>query len=707
MNTAARIARLLQMEEHKVSNTLSLLDEGATIPFISRYRKERTGGLDEVQIQSIKDAQREILELEKRRAFIIEAIDKQDALTADLKAHLLNCKSLVELEDAYLPFKAKRKTKAEIARKRGLEPLAAALMKQNVENLDYLAKPYIKGEVLDIEMALAGARDIIAEWINERAAVRDIVRREFEHAALIRTKVVKGKEEEDSKFRDYFDFEEPLKRSPGHRILAMLRAEQEGVIRLNLGPDQESTIQRIERYFIRNRTAASEQLELAIADAYKRLLKPSIETEFRQAAKQKADAEAIAVFAENVRQLLLAPPLGSKRILAIDPGFRTGCKLVCLDEQGALLHNETIYPHPPQNEKGKAAAKISNLVQAYKIDAIAIGNGTAGRETETFIQSVRLPAGTEAYVVNENGASIYSASSVARAEFPNYDVTVRGAVSIGRRLMDPLSELVKIEPKAIGVGQYQHDVDQKQLKEKLDLTVESAVNHIGVNLNTSSEHLLQYVSGIGPKLSLAIVNHRRKNGAFQSRKEILEVAGLGAKAFEQCAGFLRIPESKNPLDNSAVHPESYWIVEKMCKDLKVEVSSLLRNNNLLSSLELERYTNEEVGLPTLKDIVEELQKPGRDPRGKAKLFEFSKEVRSISDLKVGMILPGIVTNITRFGAFVDVGVKQDGLVHLSQMADRYVSDPTEIVKLNQAVKVKVLEVDAQRKRIAFSMKGPN
>lgn len=707
MNTASRIAQRLQIDDYKVSNTLALFEEGATIPFIARYRKERSGGLDEVQIQAIKEAQKEIIELEKRRAYILEAIEKQNALKPELKAHILQCQTLVELEDAYLPYKSQRKTRAEAARRRGLEPLAAALMKQNVHQLSSLVKGFVKGEVLNEEMALSGARDIIAEWINERPAARDIVRKAFFYSALILTKVIKGKDDPESKYRDYFDFEEPLKRCPAHRILAMFRAEDEGIIRLSIGPDTEACLQKLDRYFIRNRTLASEQVELAMKDAYKRLLKPSIETEFRQAAKQKADEDAIAVFVENVRQLLLAPPLGSKRILAIDPGFRTGCKLVCLDDQGALLHNETIYPHPPKNERGKAAAKISNLVQAYKIDAIAIGNGTAGRETERFIQSVRLPQGTEAYVVNENGASIYSASSVARAEFPNYDVTVRGAVSIGRRLMDPLSELVKIEPKAIGVGQYQHDVDQKRLKEKLDSTVVSAVNHIGVNVNTSSPHLLQYVSGIGPKLSQAIVAHREKNGAFQSRYELMQVSGLGAKAFEQCAGFLRIAESKNPLDNSAVHPERYEIVAQMGKDLKVDVRELLRNEALLNSLDLSRYVNNEVGLPTLADIVEELKKPGRDPRGKAKLFEFSKDVRSISDLKIGMRLPGIVTNITRFGAFVDVGVKQDGLVHLSQLADRYVSDPTEIVKLNQIVQVKVLEVDEARKRIAFTMKMDN
>lgn len=704
MHAATSIALELQIKEAHVSSTLQLIDEGATIPFISRYRKERTGGLDEVQVQSIKDAYSTFQELEKRRLFILNTIEEQGVLTAELKVKILDCHLLNELEDMYLPYKPKRKTKAEVARKLGLEPLAAALMKQDVSDPEKYAQRFVRGEVVDAEMALSGARDIMAEWVNERPAARDIVRKHFHHSARVKSKVIKGKEDADSKFRDYFDFEEPLSRCPGHRMLAVRRAEDEGVVRVSITPDREEGIERLERYFLRHKNAASTQLELAIADAYKRLLEPTIETEFRNSAKEKADVEAINVFAENLRQLLLTPPLGSKRVLAIDPGFRTGCKVVCLDEQGALLHNENIYPHPPQNESKKAASKISTLVQTYKIQAIAIGNGTAGRETERFIQSVHLPAGTEAYVVNENGASIYSASSVARAEFPNYDVTVRGSVSIGRRLMDPLSELVKIDAKAIGVGQYQHDVDQKLLKEKLDNTVESVVNHVGVNLNTASEHLLQYVSGIGPKLGSAIVAHRNENGPFESRKQLLEVSGLGAKAYEQCAGFLRISDAKNPLDNSAVHPESYAVVTKMAKDLKCEIKDVVRNTAMIESIQIDRYVSDAVGLPTLKDIIAELKKPGRDPRGKAKLFEFSKDVRKAEDLQVGMILPGIVTNITKFGAFVDVGVKQDGLVHVSQLADRYVSDPLEVVKLNQEVRVKVLEVDLARKRIAFTMK---
>ena len=704
MNASSNISRNLGLKEANVKATLELLIEGATIPFISRYRKEMTGGLDEVQIGDIKESYRQHTELEKRREFILGSLLEQDVLTDELKQKILVAHTLTALEDFYLPYKPKRKTKAETARKLGLEPLAGTLMRQEVSDVRSVAIRFVKGEVTDVEMALAGARDIMAEWISERTAARDIVRKHFLHSAIIRSKVVKGKDDADSKFRDYFDFDQPLKKCPGHRFLAMKRAEDEGVIRLSLIPPRPEGIERLERYFIRQEGPATEQIKLAIADSYKRLLEPSIETEFRNEAKIKADTEAIQVFAENLKQLLLAPPLGSKRILAIDPGFRTGCKVVCLDEHGGLLHNETIYPHPPKNEGGKAASKISNLVQTYKIDAIAIGNGTAGRETERFVQDIRLPAGTEAYVVSENGASIYSASAVARAEFPDYDVTVRGSVSIGRRLMDPLSELVKIDPKAIGVGQYQHDVGQKKLKEKLDATVESAVNNVGVNLNTSSEHLLQYVSGIGPKLSKAIVTHRDESGPFGSRKDLMKVPGLGAKAYEQCAGFLRITNSKNPLDNSAVHPESYAIVKRMAKDTQSEVEELMGNQELIASLELERYASNEVGLPTLNDIVFELQKPGRDPRGKAKIFSFSKDVRKLEDLKLGMILPGIVTNITKFGAFVDVGVKQDGLVHVSQLADRFVSDPTEIVKLSQEVSVKVLEVDTARNRIAFTMK---
>jgi uncharacterized protein len=704
MNVSTIIARNLGLKERDVYATIQLLNEGATIPFISRYRKERTGGLDEVEIGKIQEAHRSHLELEKRREYVLSSMEELGVLTSELKEQVLACYTLTALEDVYLPYKPKRKTRAEAARKLGLEPLAGILMKQEHRDAEQLAQRFVRGEVRDVESALAGARDIMAEWISERTAVRDIVRKHFFHSASIRSKVVKGKDDSESKFRDYFDFDQPLKKCPGHRFLAMKRAEDEGVIRLSITPPRVEGIERVERYFIRHDGPASEQIKLAISDAYKRLLEPAIETEFRNETKEKADAEAIQVFAENLRQLLLAPPLGSKRILAIDPGFRTGCKVVCLDAQGALLHNETIYPHPPQNETSRAAAKISNLVQTYKIDAIAIGNGTAGRETERFVQKVHLPKGTEAYVVSENGASIYSASAVARAEFPDYDVTVRGSVSIGRRLMDPLSELVKIDPKSIGVGQYQHDVDQKKLKEKLDITVESVVNNVGVNLNTSSEHLLQYVSGVGPKLSQAIVNYRNENGPFESRKELMKVAGLGSKAFEQCAGFLRIPSGTNPLDNSAVHPESYTVVSQMAKDANCKVEELVGDKERIAALELDKYVTTDVGLPTLNDIAAELQKPGRDPRGKAKLFEFSKDVRKLDDLKIGMILPGIVTNITKFGAFVDVGVKQDGLVHVSQLADRFVSDPTEIVKLNQEVRVKVLEVDLARKRVAFTMK---
>ncbi len=704
MQASTSISQELQLKENNVLSALQLINEGATIPFISRYRKERTGGLDEVQLQNIKEAYTSFQELEKRRLFIISTIEEQGALSDELKKRIMDCRILNELEDLYLPFKPKRKTKAEAARKLGLEPLAVALMKQDISNPESFAQRFVPGEVGDLDIALSGARDIMAEWISERPAARDIVRKHFHHSARVKSKVIKGKDDADSKFRDYFDFEESLSRCPGHRMLAVRRAEDEGVVRVSITPDRKEGIERLERYFVRHHTSASAQIQLAIADSYKRLLEPSIETEFRNSAKEEADLEAINVFAENLRQLLLAPPLGSKRVLAIDPGFRTGCKVVCLDEQGALLHNETIYPHPPQNESKRAAAKINTLVQTYKIQAIAIGNGTAGRETERFIQSVHLPAGTEAYVVNENGASIYSASSIARAEFPNYDVTVRGSVSIGRRLMDPLSELVKIDAKAIGVGQYQHDVDQKLLKEKLDTTVESVVNHVGVGLNTASEHLLQYVSGIGPKLGSAIVAYRNENGPFESRMQLLKVSGLGAKAYEQCAGFLRIADAKNPLDNSAVHPESYAVVTQIAKDLKCEIKDIVRNNELIDSIQIDRYVNDAAGLPTLKDIISELKKPGRDPRGKAKPFEFSKDVRKVEDLQVGMILPGLVTNITNFGAFVDVGVKQDGLVHVSQLADRFVSDPLEVVKLNQEVRVKVLEVDLARKRIAFTMK---
>ncbi|TXC85459.1 Tex family protein [Luteibaculum oceani] len=704
MQADSFLSQQLGFNIQPIKNTLALLDEGATVPFISRYRKERTGGLDEVAIQTIKDAYKAFQELEKRKEFVLKTIDEQGNLSEELKEKITQCTDLTTLEDLYLPFKPKRKTKAEAARKLGLEPLAGTLMKQSHNDVEVLALRFVRGEVSDVETALSGARDIMAEWISERAVAREIVRTHFGKSAQIAAKVVKGKDDQDSKYRDYFDFSEPLKRCPSHRLLAIRRAEAEGVLRVSISPDQEEVLHHLNRYFIKGNNEAADQVSLAITDAYKRLLKPSIETEFKNSSKEKADLEAINVFAENIRQLLLAPPLGAKRILAIDPGFRTGCKVVCLDEQGGLLHNETIYPHEPQNDKQKAASKLHQLIEAYKIEAIAIGNGTAGRETEYFVKNLRLPQHTETHMVNESGASIYSASAIAREEFPNYDVTVRGAVSIGRRLMDPLSELVKIEPKSIGVGQYQHDVDQKLLKEKLDQTVESVVNHVGVNLNTSSEHLLQYVSGIGPKLAKNIVSYRSEIRKFNSRKQLLKVSGLGAKAFEQCAGFLRIRNGKNPLDNSAVHPESYPVVENMAKHLNVDIKELIGNAAALEKIQLEEFTTNTIGLPTLKDIKKELLKPGRDPRGKATVFEFSKDVSKMEDLREGMILPGLVTNITKFGAFVDVGVKQDGLVHISQLADRYVSDPNEIVKLQQQVKVRVLEVDLSRKRIAFTMK---
>ncbi|HAD98013.1 MAG TPA: RNA-binding transcriptional accessory protein [Cryomorphaceae bacterium] len=699
------LSKQLNLPSRSVQNTLTLLDEGATVPFISRYRKEMTGSLDEVQVGNVKEAYQRLQELLKRRQSILESIREQGQLTAELEEKISNTWSATELEDIYLPYKPKRKTRASVAREKGLEPLAGTLMKQDLTDVYSFAERFTSAEVADAEEALAGARDIMAEWINERAYARNTVRRLFEREATITSKLVKGKEEEGAKYSDYFKFSEALKRIPSHRMLALRRAEEEGIIRVSIAPPEEKALDQLERIFVKGRNEAAEQVKMAVKDAYKRLLAPSIETEFRNSSKEKADTEAIAVFAENLRQLLLTPPLGPKRILAIDPGFRTGCKVVCLDEQGNLLHNENIYPHPPQSEGGKAAAKISNLVEAYKVETIAIGNGTAGRETEDFIQKrLRLKKDVTVFMVNEAGASVYSASKVAREEFPTYDVTVRGAVSIGRRLMDPLAELVKIDPKSIGVGQYQHDVDQNQLKKSLDTVVESVVNQVGVNLNTASKHLLNYISGLGPKLAETIVEHRAENGAFQNRKELLNVKGLGPKAYEQAAGFLRIPDGDNPLDNSAVHPESYTVVKRMAKDMGVPVERLIGSRESLQKITLNNYVTDQTGLPTLKDIVEELAKVGRDPRGKVKVFSFDPNIRKVEDLKEGMILPGLVTNITRFGAFVDVGAKQDGLVHISQLADRFVSDPNEIVRLNQEVQVKVLEVDIARKRIQLSMK---
>lgn len=688
----------------QVAATLALLDEGATIPFISRYRKELTGSLDEVQIGTLKERYEKLQEIQKRRESILKSIAEQDLLSDDLKARIEATWNATELEDLYLPYKPKRKTRAVKARELGLEPLAEVLWQQHERDVETRATAFLSDEVPDVEAALQGARDILAERINEDLKAREVVRREFQHAAVISSRVVKGKEEEAAKYRDYFDFSEPLKRCPSHRLLAMRRAEKEGFLKISVAPEAEPVVERLSRTFVKGRGASSEQVQLAVEDAYKRLLAPSIENEVGALARDKAEEQAIQVFATNLRQLLLSSPLGQKRVLAIDPGFRTGCKVVCLDAQGALLHNETIYPHPPQNDTRSAYKKIDSLVEQYKIEAIAIGNGTASRETEAFIRNMRFNRELQVFVVSEDGASVYSASKTAREEFPDYDVTVRGAVSIGRRLMDPLAELVKIDPKSIGVGQYQHDVDQNKLKKALDQEVESCVNKVGVELNTASQHLLTYVSGLGPQLAKNIVEYRSANGPFASRKELNKVPRLGAKAFEQCAGFLRIRDGKHPLDNSAVHPESYPLVEQMAGDLNCSVSDLLQSAELRKQLDLKKYVSAKVGLPTLNDIKAELEKPGRDPRSVIKVFEFSADVRSIEDLKPGMRLPGIVTNITNFGAFVDVGVKQDGLVHISQLANKFVSDPNEVVALHQHVEVKVLEVDVARKRIQLTMK---
>ena len=702
------IAAAMKLQEHRVENTLKLLQGGATIPFISRYRKEATGGMDEVQISEINDRYEKLCELAKRKETIISTIEEQGKMTAELRSRIDNCWDSTELEDIYLPFKPKRKTRAEAARQKGLEPLAIILMMQRENNLMAKAAQFVKGEVKDEEDALKGARDIIAEQVNEDERARNQVRNIFTRQAVITAKVVKGKEKEEdaAKYRDYFDFSEPLKRCTSHRLLAIRRGEAEGILKVTISPEEdEECTDRLERQFVRGNGECSSQVAEAVKDAYKRLLKPAIETEFSALSKEKADEEAIRVFAENLRQLLLAPPLGQKRVMGIDPGFRTGCKVVCLDAQGTLLHNEAIYPHPPKSEEALAARKIVKLVEQYKIEAIAIGNGTASRETERFVTSQRYDREVQVFVVSEDGASIYSASKTAREEFPNYDVTVRGAVSIGRRLMDPLAELVKIDAKSIGVGQYQHDVDQTKLKESLDRTVESCVNLVGVNLNTASKHLLTYVSGLGPSLAQNIVDYRTENGPFASRKELLKVPRMGAKAFEQCAGFLRIPGADNPLDNSAVHPESYAIVEKMAKDMKCTVADMIKDKELRAKIDIKKYVTDTVGLPTLNDIMKELDKPGRDPRQQIQVFEFDKDVKTLDDLREGMELPGIVTNITNFGCFVDIGIKENGLVHISQLADKFVSDPTTVVSIHQHVCVKVMGIDHERKRVQLTMKG--
>ena len=701
------ISSELHLPEHGVENTLKLLDEGCTIPFISRYRKERTGGLDEVQITSISNRLAQLQEIAKRKETILKTINEQEKLTPDLEKRINNCWELTTLEDIYLPYKPKRRTRAQVAREQGLEPLATILLMQRESDPKRAAQRFVVGNVSDVATALRGAQDIIAEQVSEDERSRNQIRTAFRREAFIESKVVKSKKDTDEaqKYSDYFDWEEPLKRCSSHRLLAMRRGESEGILRISITIDDDDAVSRLQRNYVRGNGACQKLVAEAVEDGYKRLLLPSIETEFARTSKERADEEAIKVFSENLRQLLLSAPLGQKRVMGIDPGFRTGCKVVCLDAQGNLLHHEAIFPHPPVNHRMQATVHLQEMLKKYKIEAIAIGNGTASRETKDFVVDSLTESAPAVYVVSEDGASVYSASKVARDEFPDEDVTVRGAVSIGRRLMDPLAELVKIDPKSIGVGQYQHDVDQTQLKHSLDQTVESCVNIVGVNLNTASQHLLTYVSGLGPTLAQNIVNYRKDNGAFTSRAQLKKVPRLGPSAYQQCAGFLRIPEAKNPLDNSAVHPESYAIVELMAKDCHCSVSDLINKKELREQIDIHRYVTTEVGLPTLTDIMKELEKPGRDPREQIEEFEFDSSVQTVEDLQEGMELPGIVTNITNFGAFVDIGVHQDGLVHVSQLADRYVSDPTQVVHLHQHVRVRVIGIDLRRNRISLSMKG--
>ena len=701
------IAQELQLDSHHIANVIKLLGEGATIPFIARYRKEMTGTMNEEQIAAIQNRLEQLVELEKRKGSVIASIREQEKLTPELEQKILNATTMQEVEDLYLPYKPKRRTRATIAREKGLEPLAAQIMAQNVDAVEHLAARYVNVQkgVNTTEEAIQGAKDIMAEWISEHINGRNRIRKIFHTRGELSSTVVKGKEEEGKTYQQYFDFNEPIAKAPSHRILALFRAEEEGIIKLKIKVDNDFVIKTLERIFLKNNNASSELVQEAIADSWKRLLEPSIETEIRNFYKEKADETAIQVFAENLKQLLLAAPMGQKRVLAIDPGFRTGCKVVVLSETGALLHNETIYPHPPKSDVTGAIRKIKSLVDAYKVEVIAIGNGTAGRETEDFIRYIRFDRDITAVMVSESGASVYSASKIARDEFPDYDITVRGAVSIGRRLMDPLAELVKIDPKSIGVGQYQHDVDQKKLGESLDQTVMSCVNAVGVELNTASQQLLSYVSGVGPALASNIISYREEHGGFKNRRQLHEVPRLGDKAFEQCAGFLRIHNGDNPLDQSAVHPESYHIVEKMAKRLCIKVNELIGNKELIAKINPKDYVEQDFGMETVNDILKELEKPGRDPRKSFEAFEFDKDIRSIDDLKSGMTLNGIVTNITAFGAFVDIGVHQDGLVHISQMTDHYIKDPNEVVHLNQKVRVKVLDVDISRKRISLTMKS--
>ncbi|MFP4620585.1 MAG: Tex family protein [Bacteroidales bacterium] len=701
---AAILSQNLNIQEWQVKNTLELIGEGATIPFISRYRKERTGNLDETLVAQIKEQYEKLVELDKRRDTILKTIDEQGQLTDELEEKVRHSATMQELEDLYLPYKPKKRTRATKAKEKGLEPLAGVLMKQQEENPEQRAEEFLGEEVQNTDEALQGARDIIAEWVNESRQARDRIRKLFHQKALLESKMAKGKEEEGQKYKDYFDWSEPVGKTPSHRYLAIMRGEKEGILKVKIEPEKEDALDILEKIFLKNSNASSDQVKQAVEDAYKRLLAPSMENEVKAYYKEKADDEAIKVFAENLRQLLLSPPLGQKRVMAIDPGYRTGCKLVCLDEQGTLLYNETIYPHKPQEETRQAAKKITTLASSHKIDAIAIGNGTASRETEEFVRKLKFDRDISVFIVNEDGASVYSASKVAREELPDYDVTVRGAVSIGRRLMDPLAELVKIDPKSIGVGQYQHDVDQNKLKAKLDQVVESCVNLVGVNVNTASKHLLTYVSGLGTQLAGNIIEYRRQNGPFYSRSELKNAKRMGDKAFQQSAGFLRIPQAENPLDNSAVHPESYPVVERMAADLNSTVKDLIEKKALRDQILLDKYVTDEAGLPTLKDIMAELEKPGRDPRKQIKVFEFDRSIRSIEDLREGMVLPGIVNNITNFGVFVDIGIKHNGLVHISNIANKYVANPADFVRLHQHIRVKVVSVDTERGRIQLSLK---
>ena len=706
LDFSIQIAQELALSQHHVTNVIRLLDEGATIPFIARYRKEMTGTMDEEKVTAVQKRLEQLTELQKRKESVLASIEEQGKLTDELRQKILNAKTLQEVEDLYLPYKPKRRTRAAIAREKGLEPLAAQIMAQNIDFVDKVARRYVdinKG-VANTDEALQGAKDIMAEWVSENINGRNRIRKIFHMQGDISSSVVKGKEDEGKTYQQYFDFSEPISQAPSHRILALFRAEDEGMLKVKIKVDDDFVLNSLESIFIKNDNESSDLVRDAIADSWKRLLEPSIETEIRAYYKEKADETAIKVFAENLKQLLLAAPMGQKRVLAIDPGFRTGCKVVVLSETGALLHNETIYPHPPKSDIVGAIRKIKSLVDAYRIKVIAIGNGTAGRETEDFIKSIKFDRDLMAVMVSESGASVYSASKIARDEFPNYDITVRGAVSIGRRLMDPLAELVKIDPKSIGVGQYQHDVNQKLLGESLDQTVESCVNAVGVELNTASEQLLSYVSGVGPQLASNIIQYREENGGFKNRKQLHDVPRLGNKAFEQCAGFLRIHNGENPLDQSAVHPESYHIVEKMAKQLNVKVKDLIGNKELIAKINPKDFIEADFGIETITDILSELEKPGRDPRKTFEAFEFDKNIRTINDLREGMTLNGIVTNITAFGAFVDIGIHQDGLVHISQICDHYIKDPNEVLNLNQKVRVKVSGVDFERKRISLTMK---